>query len=443
MMLRLALVALVSLQSVVAQQAECDGYGYGPDVLTTQLGVDMPQTCYEEDETGNTRCYHTYVPPCAEGKPSPLLMILHGSESCPVVNANENGWIQKAQEECFVIVYPMGNMVQTSSFQLEMNCWEVPGGLNLPPAPIPDGPETEPCCCSTEETTVPDSMDLDFLHKVMESVVAEQMVDLSRIYLSGHSNGCILAHAYHRTYSDIVAAMSCTAAPAITPIPDSYNPTPQLSIRGQLDDIVAYDGLLIEDELFGEFLIFPSADACFEEYLQANGCQGPEEADSTTVDVPEMDLPNVTATMEHRKGQGCAADTELVILNTAGHAIVNNGIEANAQAANTTVDITSLMWDFVARQSRSEPAALTATADAGGDETDAADGEPDTADGEPDAADAGGNGTDTSDGEPSTADGEPSASSNSTEGESIGVVSVGPHAVVLSIAALICSFLAY
>ena len=61
---------------------------------------------------------------------------------------------------------------------------------------------------------------------------------------------------------NIVAAMSCTAGPAITPVPGDYSPTPQLSIRGMMDAIVAFDGALesgfLEDELY-----FPSAEASF------------------------------------------------------------------------------------------------------------------------------------------------------------------------------------
>lgn len=101
-------VVLATTTTTLAQQAECDSYGYGPDVLTQELGVDMPQVCFDTGNSGQKRCYHTYVPPCVtDNTPNPVLMILHGSESCPVVNAKENGWIQKAQDECFVAVFPL------------------------------------------------------------------------------------------------------------------------------------------------------------------------------------------------------------------------------------------------------------------------------------------------------------------------------------------------
>lgn len=246
-------------------------------------------------------------------------------------------------------------MAGDAPFNVFGNCWEIPGGINLPPAPIPNGPETSPCCCGDTDTPLSPQLDLIFLYEVIQTVVlSSDSVDPKRIYMTGHSNGCFAALAFVRTHSDVIAALSCTAAPAITPFASDYIATPQLSIRGELDTEVPYAGSY--DANCEWCWIFPAAEASFQEALTANGC-GDEVTPPTVVLVPQMDSDVLLGQMEHRKGQGCVAETELVTLNTAGHGIVNNAITDEVGGAQTTtVDITSLHWDFLSRfQSAQEP----------------------------------------------------------------------------------------
>lgn len=107
------LLLLLFAFAVSGQQSACDFHGYGPDAMTEEFGVDIPKTCLDVEIPGESstlsRCFYTYAPSCAAGTNSasiPVVVILHGGESCPIVIAQENGWLEKAEEECFIAVFP-------------------------------------------------------------------------------------------------------------------------------------------------------------------------------------------------------------------------------------------------------------------------------------------------------------------------------------------------
>ena len=89
-------------------RTNCD---FGPDALADILdGVEIPQKCIET-LTG-TRCYYIYVPECADEK-SPLVLDVHGYNSCPKRMAGNSGWIQQATRNCFVVVWPTVRLFET------------------------------------------------------------------------------------------------------------------------------------------------------------------------------------------------------------------------------------------------------------------------------------------------------------------------------------------
>lgn len=98
---RLTAVALLLL-SVDAQpyNMECD---FGAEAFTRRFGSDIPQTCFQTD--GHRRCFYTFVPDCAKGK-VPLVYDIHDARDCPVRFAEKSGWLEKARDECFVVVWP-------------------------------------------------------------------------------------------------------------------------------------------------------------------------------------------------------------------------------------------------------------------------------------------------------------------------------------------------
>ena len=101
----------------IVWNTQCD---ISPDALTNEFqsneelmtlynptNTEITYTCLES--TGGyegKRCYYTYIPDCATQN-SPLVYDIHGMGLCPLWQFQTTGWINKAIENCFVIVWPM------------------------------------------------------------------------------------------------------------------------------------------------------------------------------------------------------------------------------------------------------------------------------------------------------------------------------------------------
>mmetsp|Transcript_23666 Transcript_23666/g.35030 ORF Transcript_23666/g.35030 Transcript_23666/m.35030 type:complete len:140 (-) Transcript_23666:2171-2590(-) len=115
--MRRSLVLFYLLLFVVNLSRSCE---VGPDALTNALEslglsseVTAAQSCVDTDI--GQRCYFTIVPPCATASQTnedslgvPLLVGIHGKNSCPLDFLVASKWATKAVEECFVMVTPVG-----------------------------------------------------------------------------------------------------------------------------------------------------------------------------------------------------------------------------------------------------------------------------------------------------------------------------------------------
>lgn len=94
------------------------------------------------------------------------------------------------------------------------------------------------CCCSrndgTEFLTYDETRDLEFLHTALVGVanffddndVDGITIDKTRIYMAGHSNGCVASMAMAAQASDLVAAVCCHAGSLFTQFAEDYTPVP-------------------------------------------------------------------------------------------------------------------------------------------------------------------------------------------------------------------------
>jgi hypothetical protein len=86
---------------------------FGSQALTEAFNIEIPQTCFSL--RGYRRCFYTFLPECAtrsqEKLSLPLVLDLHDYNECPVNRAQTSGWMKKAIEECFVLVWPTVRIV--------------------------------------------------------------------------------------------------------------------------------------------------------------------------------------------------------------------------------------------------------------------------------------------------------------------------------------------
>ena len=106
-------------------------------------------------------------------------------------------------------------------------------------------------CCgdsrASEYGGVADVDDVSFLKSMIEKLVADNdkntqyKVDPTRIYMTGHSNGCAMAQRFTAEHSELIAAVGCHSFYLLSDVPDTYLPRPMIEVHGDKDDSVPYD----------------------------------------------------------------------------------------------------------------------------------------------------------------------------------------------------------
>ena len=338
---------LLCSMPVVAQESNLneDCNGDGPEAITSALpslqpplSAEVPQFCVEV--AGSSRCFYIMVPEGTIGE-VPLVFDIHGIGSCPLISIGYTGWFQLAQANKFVVVWPLG---VTDAAIADQTCFSVPGGLVISNITAPD------CCCRHESDPLsfvdPDiTMDADFLRMAIEQVIATVgpateggvSIDPKKVFMAGHSNGCIASLAMAAMHSDLVTGVACHAGKSVTPFAEDYTPVPTFMVHGLKDGTVPYAEFALEG------IGFASTPDQFKVIADRNGC---------TEDIVTEMLPDGEGKVETRTGCLNDADVTLVTLNNAGHTPYLGAEERqellNPGSIPTTIDTSQLAWNFLA-----------------------------------------------------------------------------------------------
>jgi poly(3-hydroxybutyrate) depolymerase len=223
--------------------------------------------------------------------------------TCAERLATYTSWKEKAERNGFIVVWPQGTFnLFGQRGELGKSSWNA--GL---------------CCAPASAPYFID--DVGFLRKVVSQTASNHGVDLSRVYMAGHSNGCSMAQRMAAEASDIVAAVGCHSSYLAAKSQD-FIPVPIMEIHGDSDPIVPYGLPLV------------GAKANQQRWRDLNKCQG--SATETS------DNSYTSSTYSNCQG---GTEVTLVTVKGAGH--------SPYQGFDTRVDTTQLAWDFVKRFSRS------------------------------------------------------------------------------------------
>ncbi len=156
-------------------------------------------------------------------KPAPLLLVLHGSAGSgeDMMKVTQRGFERLADKEKFVLVYPDA---------LERR-WNDQGGM---------------------------VDDVGFLLTIVDKLVADGLVDKTRVYVTGISNGGMMAQRLACEQADRIAGIATVAGGLPEPLQATCKPTrplPVLVIHGTEDPIVPWAGGAVAGfEDFGKVL---------------------------------------------------------------------------------------------------------------------------------------------------------------------------------------------
>jgi polyhydroxybutyrate depolymerase len=177
---------------------------------------------------GLHRDYRIHVPPAAAaGKPLPLVLNLAG--------ATQNGQIEEilsdmdanADENGYLVAYPDGTRISTV----------------LTPDPIAKNAQygwNAGECCGLPVTRKIN--DVGFLEKVIADVATRTPVNLRRVYMTGISNGGMMAYAMAAEASTHVAAVASVSGQVEIPVIHPTRAVPTMEFHSVNDPIAKFDG---------------------------------------------------------------------------------------------------------------------------------------------------------------------------------------------------------
>lgn len=208
----------------------------------------------------------------------PAVVALHGLGVDATAMMNDADWRTAVAQRGFVAVFPQGSS----------NSWNL-----------------GPCCPPANLFGIDDQA---FLDLVVDGVVARGDVDAERVYLTGFSNGAVMAYAYACARSERLAAVAPMSGSNLT----GCRPGQPLSLlhqHSETDLVVPFYGGLALGVLVSS-APFPNVPDSVAAWAAADGCENTPER-STSDDG-----------IERWAWSGCADGTsvELIRVPSVGHA---------------------------------------------------------------------------------------------------------------------------
>lgn len=167
-----------------------------------------------------SRGYRLHLPPSfATNKTVPLLVVLHAGLSNAEAIENALSLNALSDKDGFVILYPEGTLVPNSTTS---RVWNAGGG----------------CCGIAARNNIDDVL---FLHELIKTIIGQYPIDTSRIFMTGHSNGSMMAYRFVCEKPDIISGMINVSGPLMIN-QCNKNSTDITHIHGLSDPVVPFTG---------------------------------------------------------------------------------------------------------------------------------------------------------------------------------------------------------
>ena len=202
-------VALLAVVACALNRAE----GVG----ATKAKPAAPDRIVTMASGGRTRRALVHAPPAAPGL-RPLVIALHGHGGTAARMRRRSGWNAAADARGFIVAYPDG----ASWRNIPWRSWNAGA-----------------CCGYSRETGVDD---IAYLRNLLDALIAEYPVDPARVYVTGISNGGMMAYRAACELSDLVAAIAPVAGALGISACQPSEPVSVIIFHGTDDRYVPYNG---------------------------------------------------------------------------------------------------------------------------------------------------------------------------------------------------------
>jgi len=253
------------------------------------------------------------------GKPLPLVLVLHGGGGNADYAERMTGFTPLAMQEGFAVAYPEGS----SRFRGRLLTWNA-----------------RHCCGYAMENKVDD---VAFIDALISHLIAEHGIDPRRVYVTGMSNGGMMAHQLGISLSHRLAAIAPVVGALFGDEAQAAYPVAALMINGELDRSVPFAGGPPGGRFAYAWDGTPTWPASEQGsfWARANQC-----------------APNPQLTREGsltRSDYRCPAGREVVLLALADNGHAWPGGERGTDRADTpstTLDASQAIWQFFRRHAR-------------------------------------------------------------------------------------------
>jgi polyhydroxybutyrate depolymerase len=221
----------------------------------------------------------------------PVVIDLHGFMSSAMGERYASGIVDVAGADGAITVFPEG----------VSNSWNA-------------GSSVYGECCGLAEAMGID--DVGFLRTMIAKIKVDYaMVDSRRVYVTGISNGCAMAHRLAAEASDVVAAGACTALYLLTEQASLPRPVSFTEIHGIQDSVVSY----------AASSKWTGAQANFQRWARFNNCTGTPVKTS------------LTANSYLEEYSSCAAGTKVKLYSIKSDHLTYSNTDG--------VNVARLTWD--------------------------------------------------------------------------------------------------
>ncbi len=189
------------------------GFATGRDAAT----VEQRQALVHN---GITRTYVVRTPSAMPSRNVriPLVLVLHGGGGNAFNAERMTGFTKQAKTRGFIVAYPEG----TGRFNGKLLTWNAGH-----------------CCGYAMKNR---TKDVDFIGTLIDKLIAEYPIDPRRVYVTGMSNGGMMAHRLGIELAHKLAAIAPVVATVFGDEVRPRHPVSAIMINGMLDESVPYQG---------------------------------------------------------------------------------------------------------------------------------------------------------------------------------------------------------
>ena len=282
-----------------------------PDIIDITLPA-LIEGCMIFDDM--ERCWLIHIPTGYDEKENhPLIVNLHGYTGDKNIFYNYSHFDVIAEENNVIVVYPQGYE----------NSWNAGW-----------------CCGQAKDEGVDD---VRFILGLIEYISSNFSIDDSRIYASGHSNGCAMTHKLANEASDIFAAAGCMALYLLDDPAPSYTPISLIEVHGLLDQIIPYGASYPSSVYFDQSL--DGEEGAIQNIIDWGGMNGCQDGLLPTIFEEYYDY-SIMGYDDCHNG----TEVKLVTLNFAAH----SPYPSNSYFMDNPTDINTvqIVWEFLSQFSK-------------------------------------------------------------------------------------------